>query len=148
SVHGVGDIEHVSRDGRWALISRLVHRGDNNLFLVDLASGAETLLTPHDGPGSFGGLFAADGRGVVLVTNGERDTLAFAELSIAGGKPGKPSLLATRDDAELDDMVVDPQGRSTALVWNVGGKSELWLYDLLQHTSHPAAALPGEIVSG
>ena len=57
---GLNDITDVSDDGRYAIVTRLVSRGDNNLYLVDLNCGAETLLTPHQGPGSFGwGEFSA-----------------------------------------------------------------------------------------
>ena len=35
---GVGDISSISRDGKRALLSRLRSRGDNNLYLLDLAS--------------------------------------------------------------------------------------------------------------
>ena len=63
----------VSRDGHWALESRLRYRGDN-LFLLDLAAGGETLLTPPDGPGTFSGAhFAPDGRAIYLAADADRD---------------------------------------------------------------------------
>jgi dipeptidyl aminopeptidase/acylaminoacyl peptidase len=148
SVEGVGDVEDVSRDGRWALVSRLVHRGDDNLYLVDLASGKEALLTPHEGPGTFGGKLAADAGSVYLATNRDRDLIAFAELPIANARPGTATLRASRDDAELDDLVPDRHGDHAALLWNVGGRSELWIYDLHTHAASPAPPLPGEIASG
>src|SRR5437870_676073 len=54
---GIGGFSDVTRDRKRALLNRLVSRGDNNLYLVDLATGKETLLTPHEGPGSFAGVF-------------------------------------------------------------------------------------------
>jgi Tol biopolymer transport system component len=47
---GINGYTDVSRDGKTAVLSRLVSRGDNNLQLVDLATGKETLLTPHEDP--------------------------------------------------------------------------------------------------
>jgi len=47
----------VTADKKYALLSRLVGRGDNNLYLLDLASGKETLLTPHEPPGASPGAF-------------------------------------------------------------------------------------------
>src|SRR6185295_1053880 len=44
---GIGSIDDMSRDGKYAIINRLVNRGDNNLYLVSLADSKETLLTPH-----------------------------------------------------------------------------------------------------
>lgn len=54
-LQGVGGIDGVSRDGRRAVLSRLHSRGDNNLYLLDLATRKDVLLTPHDPPGLFGG---------------------------------------------------------------------------------------------
>src|SRR5215472_12320047 len=45
---GVGGIDGFSRDGKRALIGRVRSRGDSNLYLLDVASGKETLLTPHE----------------------------------------------------------------------------------------------------
>jgi Tol biopolymer transport system component len=59
---GIGEFEDLTRDKELALLFRLVNRGDNNLYAVELATGKETLLTPHEGPGSFSGAFAKDGR--------------------------------------------------------------------------------------
>jgi dipeptidyl aminopeptidase/acylaminoacyl peptidase len=68
----------------------LVSRGDNNLYLVDLASGKETLLTPHDTPSNFGwGEFSPDGRRIYVNYNGGRDMLAFGVIELdRSGKPG------------------------------------------------------------
>lgn len=51
---GLNQILDVSRDGRFAVVYRLQSRGNDNLFLVDLRTRREKLLTPHEGPGSFG----------------------------------------------------------------------------------------------
>ena len=80
---GIGGFDDLSRDGKWGLLNRLVNRGDNNLYLVELASGRETLLTPHEGPGSFSGEFARDGRAVYLETNADRDQIAFARMELS-----------------------------------------------------------------
>jgi dipeptidyl aminopeptidase/acylaminoacyl peptidase len=57
---GISRITDVSRDGRRAVVWRLAQRSDSNLFLVDLQSGAETLLTPHEGPGGVAPLVRTD----------------------------------------------------------------------------------------
>jgi Tol biopolymer transport system component len=102
---GVGGINAVSRDGHYAVVSRLINRGDNNLYLVHLSDGEEALLTPHDGPGSFfDGEFAPDGRTVYFASNKDRDLIAFARVRIdEKGQPGPVEVLAARDDAELSE---------------------------------------------
>jgi dipeptidyl aminopeptidase/acylaminoacyl peptidase len=139
----------VSCDGRFAVLSRLVQRGDNDLFLVDLATGAELLLTPHERPATFGGgVLSPDGRTVWLSSDAGRELAAFARVRLApGGAPGRVEVLAARDDAELSTFAVDDAGLTAALVWNVAGRSELAFLDLATGRSRPGPALPSEILS-
>ena len=146
---GTGGYDDLTRDGSRALLNRLVSRGDNNLFLVDVATGRETLLTPHEPPGSFTGRFAPDGRSVYLATDKGRDLRAFGRVSLdASGAPGAIEVLKARDDAELSGFEVDHQGITAALVWNVAGRSELELFDLKKSSTKPPVPLPAEIVGG
>jgi dipeptidyl aminopeptidase/acylaminoacyl peptidase len=142
-------LEDVSRDGRWGLLSRLVSRGDNDLFLVDLGTKKETLLTPHRGPGSFSGALAADGRTVYLVSNKDRDRLAFARVKIdAGGVAGPIEVMAERPDAEADGFRLNDQGTLAAVLWNVAGRGELSFVDLPSGKQTMGPELPAEIVGG
>ena len=144
---GVGSIADVSRDGKYAIVSRLVNRGDNNLYLVRLADGKETLLTPHDGPGAFGGIgFSPDGRTVYLVSNKDRDLTAFARVRLGqDDQPGPIEVLAARDDGELAGAEMNEQGTLVALLWNIAGRSELSFYDTGAGKTKPGPKLPAEI---
>jgi dipeptidyl aminopeptidase/acylaminoacyl peptidase len=143
---GVGGFDDVTWDRKRALLNRLVNRGDNNLYLVDLASGRETLITPHDPPGSFGGLFSPDGRAVYLSSNKGRDRLAFARVKIApDGTPGEIEILAERTDAELADFELDDAGARAALLWNVAGRSELEIRDFASNRTIARPPLPAEL---
>jgi dipeptidyl aminopeptidase/acylaminoacyl peptidase len=146
---GIGGIEDLSRDGKLALLDRLVARGDNNLYAVDLATGRETLLTPHSGPGSFSGKLAPDGRAVYLASNADRDRLAFARMKFSSsGGPGAVDVLAARDDAELAGFEIDDEGARAALLWNVAGKAELEIYDFSLGRSLSKPRLPTELAGG
>ncbi len=144
---GINGYSDLSRDGRRAVLERLGSRGDNDLFLVDVASGAETLLTPHEKPGSFsGGVFSPDGRTVYLSSNAGRDTIAFARVRLLeDGRPGPIEVMAGREDAELSEFDVDDSGETAVLVWNAAGRSELAFLDLASGKSRPGPALPSEI---
>ena len=146
---GVGGIEDVSRDGKYAVLGRLLNRGDNNLYLLNVADGKEALLTPHEGPGEFDGAqFSPDGRAVYFTSNKERDLTAFARVRLDGqGRPGPVEVLAARDDAELSASVMNERGTTFALVWNVAGRSELSFYDTATGRTTPGAKLPAEILS-
>ena len=143
---GTNGYTDVSRDGMSAVLSRLVSRGDNNLYRVDLATGRETLLTPHEGPGTFdGGRFSPDGRRVYLSSNQGRDLTAFGRVVLDGqGRPGPIEVLAARDDGELQEFAIDDSGSVAALFWNVAGRSVLAFVDLATGRSRPGPALPAE----
>src|SRR5262249_10763591 len=146
---GIGGFSDVTRDRKRALLNRLVSRGDNNLYLVDLGSGKETLVTPHDPPGSFSGLFSSDGRTVYLESNKDRDRVVFARPGVAeDGTIGRIEILAERPDAELADLELDDAGTKAALLWNVAGRSELEIRDVKTSQTIAKPKLPAEIAGG
>jgi dipeptidyl aminopeptidase/acylaminoacyl peptidase len=146
---GIGNIEGISRDSKRALLSRLKNRGDNNLFVLDLGSGKDTLITKHDGVAQFFGELAPDGGAAYLGTNKDRDLTAFGKIKIAAnGTPGNVEVLAERQDGELDGLRINKQGTMAALLWNVKGRNELSFYDLVQNKQMPGPKLPGELVGG
>lgn len=146
---GVGAIASLSHDGRRALLSRAKSRGDNNLHLLDLATGRETLLTEHEGIAQFGGEFTPDGSAVYLLGNQDRDLFALARIRIApDGTPGRLEVLAEREDAELHGVSLNYQGTLAALLWNVGGRGELSFYDIAADRHVAGPRLPGELAGG
>jgi dipeptidyl aminopeptidase/acylaminoacyl peptidase len=145
----LASLEDVARDGKYGLVSRLVSRGDNNLYLVDLKSRKETLLTPHTGPGEFSGELAPDGKVAYLVSNKDRDLLAFARVKLgADGSAGPIEVIAERPDAEVDGFTLNETGTMAALIWNVGGKTELSFVELPSGTQTKGPELPAELAGG
>jgi len=61
-------------------LDRLRSRGDNNLYLLDLVSGKDTLLTRHDGIATFFGELTLDGSTAYVASNKDRDLTAFARI--------------------------------------------------------------------
>ena len=146
---GVGGIDGISRDGSRALLTRLKNRGDNNLYLLDLASGKDTPITRHDAVAEFSGEIAPDGRAAYVVTNKDRDLFALGRIKIAAdGTPGPIEILAERADGELDGLRLNKQGTMAALVWDIKGRAELSFYDLVKNKHLPGPKLPGELVGG
>jgi dipeptidyl aminopeptidase/acylaminoacyl peptidase len=145
---GVGGVQDISRDNRFAIISRLVSRGDNNLYLVEVATGKEALLTPHEGPGTFGSArFTPDGRAVYFISNKDRDLTAFVRVRLGKeNQPGDIEMIAARDDAEAAASIINEEGTKLALLWNVAGKSEIAFYDIKSGKTSPGPRLPAEIV--
>jgi dipeptidyl aminopeptidase/acylaminoacyl peptidase len=147
---GLNGILDVSNDGRLAVVTRLVSRGDNNLYLVDLKTRSETLLTPHQGTGSFGwGEFSPDGRRIYVTTNGGRDMLAFGVIELdRAGRPGPIRILAERANAEAEGGILSRDGSRAALVWNVAGRSEVEWMDTRKGSLSAGPKLPFDLVGG
>jgi dipeptidyl aminopeptidase/acylaminoacyl peptidase len=146
---GIGALTDVSRDGQYGILYRMVNRGDDDLFLLDLATGHEVRLTPHEGPGSFGGgRFSPDGRIVYLSSNQGRELAAFARVVLGkDAQPGPIEVLAAGQDAELQGFRISEDGTAAALVWNEAGRSELGFLDLASGELTTGPAVPAEIVS-
>jgi dipeptidyl aminopeptidase/acylaminoacyl peptidase len=146
---GVGEISNVSRDGRRGVLSRLKSRGDNNLFLLDLAHKRETLLTEHAPPGEFFGEIAPDGQSVYLGSNKDRDLVAFGRIRFSpDGKAGSIEMMAERADAELGTFALNHAGTEAVLLWNVAGKHAMEFVDLRTGNRRDGPAPPAELVSG
>ena len=145
---GFGYISDIQKPANRALVERLVTRGNTNVFLHDLQTHKEILLTPHEGPALASGELAPDGSAVYIVHNLGRDCQVVSRIPIdAAGKPGAMTTLAARDDAEVDDFTVSEDGRHAVLTWNAGGRSELELVSLPDGKRTPFARAPGEVVS-
>jgi dipeptidyl aminopeptidase/acylaminoacyl peptidase len=146
---GIGRLTDLSQDGRRAIVQRVKSRGDSNLYLIDIPSGREQLITPHTPPGAYAeGRFSPDGLTIYLASNHESDRIGLERVAIGkDGRPGPIQRIADREGAELDDFGINDQGTVAAVVWNVGGRSELGFLDLASLKFTPGPALPGEIVN-
>jgi len=147
---GIGFLSDVDRTGDRVSLGRVLGRGDVDVFLVDLETGSEIHLTPHEGPANLGGgVFAPDGRALYLSSNIGRDRTAFVRLPLdPEGRSGEPESLAARDDADVSGFAITDDGRIAAVVWNVAGRSELELLDLTTGERPPVPGLPAEIAGG
>ena len=146
---GIGNISSISDDGKRALLGRLKNRGDNNLYLLDMETGKDTLITKHDGVAQFFGELAPDGKTVYIGTNKDRDLTAFARVRVAeDGTPGPIEILEEHPDRELDGMAINKQGTMAALHWNVKGRSEFTLYNLTENKPAGSIKLAGELGGG
>lgn len=108
----------ISEDGAQVIAARTGARaGDNDLYLIDVAGGEVTHLTPHDEAAEFvTPAFTPDG--IAWATNDGRETSAIVR--------GDEVLYESEWDAEL---VADRSGRLLLVVENVDGYSQLKLLD-------------------
>jgi dipeptidyl aminopeptidase/acylaminoacyl peptidase len=149
---GVSTLTDVSRNGKWAVVSRVVSRGDNNLYMVDLATGKESLLTLHDPPGSFGGgKLNPTAAAIYLSSNRDSDKTYFAKVMLApSGLPLSNQKLGTRDDAEVDELALSPDGSNAFVIFNVAGRNDLAFINLKkqQRIELQPLRMAGDILGG
>jgi dipeptidyl aminopeptidase/acylaminoacyl peptidase len=133
--------------GNRAVLGRLIGRGDVNGYLIELRTGKEALLTPHEGKAETDwGELSPDGRTVYAISNVGRDSQAFGTIKVgAHAKPSPIRYFAERDDAVAEDAVLSDDGRTAALVWNVGGRSELAWLDTASRRVRPGPKLPFDL---
>jgi dipeptidyl aminopeptidase/acylaminoacyl peptidase len=134
----------LSPDATLAVVRRMVSRGNTNLYLVNVQSGTEQLLTPHVGVALSQSPLWLDNDTVVFASNVDREMLALARVEITEGTAGEPEFLAGRDDAELASMDKLADGR-LLLNWNAAGRSDLAYFNPATREMTPGPTLPAEI---
>lgn len=131
-------------DGRALAYTRANTNLDNDLFLVDLDTGAERHLTPHGGEARYAALqFTPDGRAAYLVTDAGREFDALVRLEL---DTGAWTAVAT-PPWDVETCRLSPDGRYLAYGVNAGGVSELHILDLHRGREVPAPALPRGVYS-
>ncbi|MGW7427976.1 S9 family peptidase [Streptomyces sp. NPDC054861] len=133
----------VSQDERFALVRR-GPRGRREAVVVrtaDLVTGS--VLRVGDGD-PWIGRFSPDGRTLWLRSDHERRFAALlaAGLDEDGGRLGL-SVLAEREESDLELLAFAEDGRTAALAWNVQGASELQTLGLPAGGPAPSGAATG-----
>ncbi len=133
----------LSHDGGAGLV-RVGTRGRRTLVAVDLTTGTTTPLAPaRDGEGMTDqGCFLPDGC-VLARSNVRRDRHVLVRLGGVAHTARRSTVVASHPGGELDSFAVTADGARAALVWNVGGRSELELLDIPSGERVPVAAAPG-----
>ncbi len=138
-------VEDSSADGSQVLVKRVAYRGDSNLYLLDVKTGSERLLSAHDPPASFeNARFSHDQQAVFCSSNHETDMACLCRLSLERERGWE--ILRARQDAELAEFALSGDGERAALVWNIAGKHEMELLSLSRDTAGRMIDLPGEII--
>src|SRR5947209_3636284 len=117
---GTNHAGHYSRDGRYALVSRLHSNIHTQLFLLDLLSGEARPLTSDVFEGQAEYSFpswSADGSGLYVVSNFGRQFSSLAWLDLITSE-----MNYLRDDQwDVQILSLAPDGKRMALVLNVEG---------------------------
>ncbi|GAA3833932.1 alpha/beta fold hydrolase [Sphaerisporangium flaviroseum] len=128
----------VSRDHSRVLL-RHGPRGMREMSVADLPFGKERPLLP---PTTDVGTLSPDGEVAYIRSNAGRDRMALLAMPVGG----VPRVVAERQDAELDRFAVSVDGTVAVLVWNVAGRSELEVADLIEGVTRPLPPPPADVV--
>ena len=135
-----------SPDDRQLLVSEGISVNQSYLWLVDVASGEKTLLTPREDTVAYGGAeFASNGRGIYATADkdSEFQRLVYIDLATRRLTP-----LLTDIPWDVVGFDVSPDGRRIALIVNEAGVSKLYLYDVAARRAHAVTGVPTGIVFG
>ena len=118
-----------SPDDRRILLAQAISVSEGYLWLVDVASGQKTLLTPKQ-PGdsvAYGAAqFSRDGKGLYVTTDRGSEFQRLAYLDLA---TGRYRFLTSDIPWDVDELDLSPDGRSIAIVTNEAGISVLRVID-------------------
>ena len=136
-----------SPDDRKAVFCDYASNTTSTLWLIDVASGEKTLLSPggekdsdyYDSP-----QFSKDGKGVYVITDRDSEfrRLAYLDLSTKQYK-----VLSSHISWDVEDFKLSPDGKSLAFVVNEDGVSRLHLLDTGTGKEKVAPSLPVGVIS-
>ncbi len=144
---GWGAADWSPDDRRLAVIEYL-SVNESYIWLVDVATGGKTLVTPKGGPEqvAYGGArFSADGQGLYVTTDRESEFQRLAYIDIA---TGKHAYLSSHIPWDVDSFAPSPDGKTIAFVTNEEGLSVLHLLDTASGKERPAPKLPTGLLFG
>lgn len=135
-----------SPDDKQIVFSDFTSNTTSTLWLIDVASGKTTVLSPkterpelYDYP-----QFSKDGKGIYVVTDHDSDTRRLAYIELA---TNKSTYIASDPKWDVDEFQIAPDGKILAFVTNEDGISRLHAFDLVTNKERPMPELPVGIIS-
>ena len=137
-----------SPDDRQLIAQETRSVNQSSLWLVDVASGKKSELSPAEGRDTVvyaGARFGRDGQGVYLMTDqgSEFRRLAYMDLATRRLTP-----LSTGIDWDVAEFALSWDGRTIAFVTNEEGISRLYLLDTRTRRRRLVPGLPAGVLGG
>ncbi|MGI8552137.1 MAG: alpha/beta fold hydrolase [Dehalococcoidia bacterium] len=132
-------------DGKSLLVARVTSSANNDLFLVDLQTEQPRHLTPHEGQARYqDARFSADGKGLYLLSDQDREFLGLAYLDL-----GTLELrFLVEREWDIEGLSLSKDGGLLAYLVNVGGASELHLYRTADGEELSPPQTPRGVING
>lgn len=136
----------VSPDGKTVLLGRYFSINESRRWLLDVASGKLTELTPSKARVAYsGGIFTPDGKSVLLLSDEGSDFARLTQIDLATGAKVNVSGDLPWD---VEAFALSDDGRILAYVVNEDGYSKLVVRDFRTRRALPQPELPAGVVSG
>ena len=130
-----------SRDGKFIVYTQSDASGkDANVFVVDLASGQSTNLTPHQGRHKYtAAAISPDGKTILITSDAHNGYDNVGLLDLASKKID----WLTDENWELNAGSFSPDGKSLTWTANVDGTANIYSYDIAGHRAEVLPIEPG-----
>ena len=145
--HKPGFLIDVSRDGTWGLYERFPSQSENYVVAVNLATGATRPVYPASGSATgkvtiSSAAFSADGKRVILGTDGGAEQALVLAVDVATGKETARYVEARPATATIAAISVARKGNLVAVMLNAGNHGDLRLLDATTLKPKSSVALP------
>ena len=125
-VSGYHTVPCWSPDGSFLIVARHRSNTDNDFYRLDLKTREATLLTPHEGEARFRSPnVTPDGTSLYLATDRDGDFVRLARMDLSSLEIDH----LTPDDHDVEEVELSEDGRLLAATRNVGGYSDLLLFN-------------------
>jgi dipeptidyl aminopeptidase/acylaminoacyl peptidase len=137
-----------SPDDSKILVGESISINESYLWLVDVASGVKTLITPKNGGEKIaysGGQFTKDGKGLYVTTDKDAEFQRLAHLDLT---TKQHSFLTDHIKWDIEEFELSHDGKTIAFIANEDGVGTLHLLDAATGKEKPAPKLPPGSVTG
>ena len=145
---GGWSVSDWSEDETKLLLTETISANESYVHLVDVATGAVTLLTPKTAEKTVNGSarFARDGHSVFLLSDAGSEFTQLVRLDLASGAR---TILTAGLTWDVEQFDLSPEGKTMAFIVNEDGASALHLFDTETGKEAPRAAkIPTGVIGG
>ncbi len=137
-----------SSDDRKLAVVEYISVNESYIWIVEVATGEKTLLTPKGGAEkvAYGGAqWAADGKSLYVTTDRESEFQRLAHLDAA---TGRHTYLTSHIPWDVESFALSPDRKTIAFETNEEGLSVLHLLDTATGKEKPPPKLPAGLIGG
>ncbi len=136
-----------SKDDKQLLVSEDISVNESHLWLVDVATGNKTALTPQGEKNVAYGVafFSKDGKGIYFTTDKDNE---FQRLAYMNLNTKKIDYLTSSINWDVDNAAITKDGKQIAFTVNEAGISKLYLFSVAAHNFKEVKNIPVGVITG